>query len=126
MLVVEGLVTTDSISYWVKLSYSGNFLNASTRIDSNQNIINDARVIIKNNVGDSVLCDLISPGTYQTNDSNFVGTPGHAYSLEIYLSNGKTYISTTEKINPVAPIDSITVVYDSTLITDMRPMQFIV
>ena len=126
LLVVEGLITTDSISYGVKLSYTGNFLNASTRIDSNQNFINDARVVIKDDQGDSVLCGLISPGTYQTNDSSFVGIAGRSYTLEIYLSNGKTYISTPEKINPVAPMDSITVAYDSTVITDIRPMQFIV
>jgi hypothetical protein len=126
ILVVEGLVTTDSISYAVKLSYTGNFLNASTRIDSNQNFINDARVVIKDDIGDSAICNLISPGTYQTNDSGFIGIVGRTYTLEIYLSNGKTYTSTPEKMNPVAPIDSVTVVYDSTFITDIRPMQFII
>ncbi|HEX4371889.1 MAG TPA: DUF4249 domain-containing protein [Puia sp.] len=126
ILVVEGLITTDSISYAVKLSYTGNFLNASSRIDSNQNFINDAKVVIKDDAGDSTLCNLISPGTYQTNDPNFVGIVGHTYSLEIYLSNGKNYVSTPEKINPVPPIDSISVVYDSTFITDIRPTQLIV
>ena len=126
MLVVEGLVTTDSIPYAVKLSYTGNFLNASTRIDSNQNFINDARVVIKDDEGDSTLCVLISPGTYQSIDSSFVGIVGRTYTLEIYLSNGKTYVSTPEKLNPVPPIDSISVVYDSTFITDIRPTQLII
>ena len=126
ILVVEGLVTTDTIPYAVKLSYTGSFLNASTRIDSNQNFINDAKVVIKDDAGDSSLCNLISPGTYQSIDSNFVGITGRTYTLEIYLSNGKTYVSSPEKINPVPPIDSISVVYDSTFITDVRPTQLII
>src|SRR5271154_6134825 len=64
ILVVEGMITTDSSPYIIKLSYTGNFTNASTRIDSNQNFINDAKVFIKDDEGDSVSCDLISPGTY--------------------------------------------------------------
>jgi hypothetical protein len=126
ILVVEGLITTDSIPYAVKLSYTGEFLNASSHIDSNQNYINDARVVIKDDAGDSTLCSLISPGTYQSIDSGFVGIVGRTYTLEIYLSNGKMYVSTPEKINPVPPIDSITVVYDSTYITDIRPTQLII
>jgi hypothetical protein len=126
ILVVEGMITTDSTPYIVKLSYSGQFTNASTRIDSNQNFINDARVVIKDDNGDSTLCDFTSNGTYQTTDTNFVGIVGRTYTLEIYLSNGKTYLSKPEKINPVPPIDSVTVVYDSTYITDVRPTQFII
>jgi Domain of unknown function (DUF4249) len=126
VLVVEGMITTDSAPYVVKLSYTGNYTNASVSIDSNQSFINDASVIIKDGDGDSAACYLISPGTYQTTDSNFVGIVGHSYTLEVYLSNGKTYISSAEKINQVPPIDSITVVYDSTYITDVRPSQLII
>ncbi|HLX92036.1 MAG TPA: DUF4249 domain-containing protein [Puia sp.] len=126
ILVVEGLVTTDSIPYAVKLSYTGNFTNADARIDTNQNFINDARVVIKDDAGDSSICNLISSGTYQSIDSGFVGIVGHTYTLEIYLSNGKTYVSTPEKINSVPPIDSLSVVYDSTFITDIRPTQLII
>src|ERR1700689_5183961 len=93
ILVVEGMVTTDTIPYAVKLSYTGNLLNASARIDSNQNFINDAIVFIKDDAGDSALCSLISPGTYQTTDANFIGIAGRTYTLEIHLSNGKIYIS---------------------------------
>ena len=125
-LVVEALLTTDSVSYIVKLSYTGNLTNASVNVDPNQNFINDARVIIKDTGGDSTLCSLISPGTYQSKDSNFVGTVGHSYILEIYLSNGKTYISSQETMNPVPPIDSLSVVYDGSYITGVRPTQFIV
>jgi hypothetical protein len=126
ILVVEGLVTTDSIPYAIELSYTGKFLNASSYIDSNQNYINDAKVVIKDDAGDSALCTLISPGTYQTSDRNFVGILGRTYTLVIYLSNGKVYVSTPEKIDPVPLIDSISIVYDSTFITDIRPTQLII
>ena len=126
ILVVEGLITTDSTPYTVKLSYTGKLLNASERIDSNQNFINDARVVIKDDAGDSSSCNLISPGTYQSIDSNFVGIVSRTYTLEIYLSNGKVYVSTPEKINPVPAIDSISVVYDSTYDYDTRPTQLII
>ena len=126
ILVVEGLLTTDSTPYTVKLSYTGKFLNASARIDSNQNYINDARVVIKDDAGDSTLCNLISPGTYQSIDSGFVGIVSHTYTLEVYLSNGKVYVSTPEKITPVPAIDSISIVYDSTYNYDTRPTQLII
>lgn len=125
MLVVEGLVTTDSTPYTVKLSYSGKYISTVT-LDTNQIFINDAKVVIKDDAGDSTTCNLASPGTYQSSNNSFIGTVGRSYTLLIYLSNGKTYISSVEKINPVPAIDSISVVYDSTYITDIRPTQFIV
>lgn len=126
ILVVEGTLTTDSLPYIVKLSYTGKFTNASTSVDTNQNFINDAVVVIKDIQGDSSLCNLIAPGTYQSADSNFIGVVGNTYTLEIRLSNGKTYVSVPEKIYPVAPIDSISVRYDSSYITDVRPTEFII
>src|ERR1700722_17707750 len=125
ILVVEGMITTDSTPYIIKLSYTGTFTNANVNLDSNQNFITGATVVIKSDTGDSTLCDSIFPGTYQSNDPDFVGIVGRTYTLKIYLPNGKTYISTPEKINPVPQIDSVTVVYDSTHITDIRPTQLI-
>jgi hypothetical protein len=125
-LVVEGMITTDSTPYTVKLSYTGQITNASAYIDSNQNFISDAVVIIRDDQGDSTLCTLVSPGTYQSTDNNFIGVVGSTYTLEVHLSNGSTYLSTAEKIPSLPPIDSVTVVYDSTSVTDVRPTQLIV
>jgi hypothetical protein len=123
ILVVEGLITTGPPPYTVKLSYTGKFTNAN--YDSNQNFISDATVVIADDTGDSTLCSLVSPGIYESTDSNFVGIVDRIYTLRIHLSNGKTYISTAEKISPVAPIDIISATYDSSFITDIRPTQFI-
>jgi hypothetical protein len=125
-LVVEGLITTMAPPYTVKLSYSGRYTNASIAVDTAQNYISDARVVIADDAGDSTTCSFVSAGTYQSTDSNFVGMVGRTYTLQIYLSDGEVFISKGEKINPVPPIDSITAVYDPTYITDVRPTQFIV
>src|SRR5580700_303022 len=64
LLVVEGTLTTDSLPLSVKLSYTGKFTNASTSVDTNQNFINDAKVVVKDDRGDSSICSLVGPGTY--------------------------------------------------------------
>lgn len=124
ILVVEGMITTDSMPYSIKLSYTGKFTHAN--IDSDQEFVSDANVIIKDDIGDSTLCSLTSAGTYQSTDTSFVGIVGRSYTLIIHLSNGKTYVSKAEKINPVPVIDSITAIYDSTYVTDVRPTQLII
>jgi hypothetical protein len=122
-LVVEGWITTDAPPYTIKLSYSGQFSNAYL-VPENL-YISDARVVLRDDRGDSSICPWISGGTYQSADSNFVGTVGRTYTLSITLSSGKNYVSKPEKISPVPAIDSLTVFYDSSYIIDVRPSQFI-
>ena len=127
VLVVEGTISTDPPPYMVKLSYSGKFSNTyQASQDTHQLFITDAKVIIKDDLGDSALLQWVSDGTYQSVDSNFTGSVGRSYTLIIHLSNGKTYVSKPEIISPVPPIDSVTVVYDSTYIAGVRPTQLIV
>jgi hypothetical protein len=123
-LVAEGWITTDSPPYTVNLSYSGQFSNAF--LVPQDLYIKDARVVILDDLGDSTDCKWTENGSYQSADSNFVGQLGRTYTLKIYLSNGKTYISQPETITPVPTIDSISITYDSTLITDIRPNQLII
>lgn len=124
MLVVEGSITTDSVPYIVNLSYSGKFSN--TYQFSDQPFIKDALVTIKDDQGDSTECSWVAEGTYKSTDSRFIGTVGRSYTLIVKLADGKTYISRQEKLNFVPPIDSLTVVYDSTNVFEVRPTQFIV
>jgi hypothetical protein len=125
-LVVEGFISTDVPPYTINLSYSGQFGNTYQAGMDSEFFITDARVVIEDDHGDSTTCSWIANGTYQSTDSNFVGMVGRSYTLKIYLSNGKTYVSAAEKIVAVPPIDSVTAVYDSTYITDIRPTQLIV
>ncbi len=126
ILVVEGWITTDPPPYSVNLSYSGKFTSAYQRNLDSQQFIYDARVTIKDDLGDSTTCIQSVNGTYLSTDSNFIGTAGRTYTLKIYLSNGQIYQSKPEKITPVPPIDSIHVAYDSTFIAEVRPTQLIV
>jgi hypothetical protein len=126
ILVVEGMITTDTAPYTAKLSFTGKFTNASASVDSDENYINDAVVIIKDDAGDSTICPLVGYGTYQSSDLNFIGTVGRSYTLQIRLGTGKSYVSAPEKIMPVSPIDNLSVIYDSTYVTDVRPTQFII
>ena len=128
IIVVEGWITTDPPPYSINLSYSGKFTSTyQGGTDFNkQQFITDARVIIVDDFGDSTTCVRSVNGTYLSSDSNFIGVVGRTYTLKIYLSNGKTYQSKPEKIMPVPPIDSVSVIYDSSYITDIRPTQFVV
>ena len=125
ILVAEGVITTEPGPYTVKLSYTGRFTNASVRIDSNQNFINDAAMVVKKAMAIR-LHAYSARQAYQSADSNFIRNSGHTYTLEIFLPNGKTYVSKPEKMNPVPGIDSISVSYDSTYVTDVRPTQLII
>ena len=126
-LVVEGMITTDSTPYTINLSYSGSFTNLyEVSQNLSQYYITDAKVTIEDDLGDSTSCQWVGLGTYQSTDLNFVGTVGRTYTLKIYLSNGKAYLSKPETITAVPPIDSLTIFHDTTLITDVRPDQFII
>ncbi|HTS46104.1 MAG TPA: DUF4249 domain-containing protein [Puia sp.] len=123
-LVVEGSITTSPPPYTIKLSYSGAF-DATYQLTP-ENYISDAQVVIEDDLGDSTSCQWQYNGTYLSTDSNFIGKVGRAYTLKIRLSNGKTYVSNQEKITPVPSIDSVTITYDSSYISDVRPTQFII
>jgi hypothetical protein len=127
ILVVEGWITTDPPPYSINLSYSGIFTNTfQAGVDSDQQFITDAKVTILDDVGDSTSCVRSTNGTYLSYDTNFIGTVDRSYTLRVYLSNGKTYLSKPEKIVAVPPIDSVSIVYDSNYVAGVRPTQFIV
>jgi hypothetical protein len=127
VLVVEGSVTTDPPPYSINLSYSGMFTNTyQAGMDSNHYFVTDAKVTISDDLGDSTSCILSVNGTYQSVDSGFVGSVGRTYTLKVYLSNGKTFFSKPEKLAAVPPIDSLSILYDSSYITGVRPTQFII
>ena len=110
-LVVDGGITNEAPPYSVRLSYSGNQLNAN---DINQNLaVSGARVILQDDTGDSVV---LSPsyyekGVYRTSNLNFKGQVGRSYSIKIDLKEGKTYISKPERLSFCPLIDSLYSVY---------------
>jgi hypothetical protein len=107
--VVEGAITTDTLKHQVKLSKSIDYYSQTDvpTVSHADVKINDGITTISLNENDSVL------GLYET-PSDYYGVPGRTYSLEINLAepiNGQTHFTSSSKLNPVAPIDSIKVVY---------------
>ncbi len=109
ILVVEGGVTTDSVPYTVKLSYSGPFTITSI---PDEYIEKNASVTITDDLGNTTKLVHSDQGIYQTTDSDYIGKVGRSYSVIIELENGKKYVSIPEKISPPVPISNINVQYN--------------
>jgi hypothetical protein len=107
ILVVEGAITTDTIPYTVKLSYTGPFIRTAQIPDDH--IEKDAQVTITDDQGYATTLAYKGEGVYETTDLNYIGKVGRSYSIIIELKDGKKYISSPEKINPAVPFSNINV-----------------
>ena len=107
--VVDGVITSDSMAHYVKLSKSIDYYS-ETAVPG----VSDATVTIDDGFETILLEESDSvPGLYLTPDDYF-GVPGRTYELNIELQeaiNGETSYSASSLLNPVAPVDSIDVVY---------------
>jgi hypothetical protein len=107
--VVDGVITSDTMAHCVKLSKSIDYYS-ETAVPG----VSDATVTIDDGFETILLEESDSvPGLYLTPDDYF-GVPGRTYELNIELQeaiNGETSYSASSLLNPVAPIDSIDVVY---------------
>jgi Domain of unknown function (DUF4249) len=110
-LVVDGGITDEKPPYTVRLSYSGNQINAT---DINLNLtVSGAKVYFKDDLGDSTVLypSVYERGVYRTEDPTFRGKVGRSYSIKIILEDGKEYVSKPEKMQYCPPIDSLTSEY---------------
>jgi hypothetical protein len=107
ILVVEGAITTDTMPYTVKLSYTGPFIRTAQIPDDH--LEKDARVIITDDQGNATILVHKDGGIYETTDSNYIGKVGRSYSIIVELKDGKKYISSPEKINAAVPLTNINV-----------------
>lgn len=105
ILVIEGAITTDSVPYTVKLSYSGSYKFALDIPD--QYIEKEAKVSITNEQGQSTNLEHKGAGVYETTDPNYIGKVGNDYQLIIELNDGRKYISKPEKIKETPSISDI-------------------
>lgn len=107
--VVEGAITTDTMRHHVKLSKSIDYYS-QTDIPT----VSDAVVTIDDGITTVILEENDTlPGDYVT-PVDYYGVPGRIYHLNIVLQeaiNGQTNYSASCLLNPVAPVDSINVVY---------------
>ena len=111
-LVVDGGITSEKPPYTVRLSYSGNQINA-TDINLNLAIVGATVFIKDHSTNDSteLTPSYYERGIYRSDDPNFMGKVGRSYSIRIKLKDGKTYISNPEKMPYCPPIDSVYSVY---------------
>jgi hypothetical protein len=106
-LVVEGSITTDTMSHKILLSSSsGYFYNQPPQP------VSGATVTVSD--GENIL-DLteVSPGVYQTAPAVH-GIEGKTYTLNIKLNKqigGFSDYTASSKLNPVAKLDSISLIY---------------
>ncbi|NJK86282.1 MAG: DUF4249 domain-containing protein [Bacteroidales bacterium] len=98
-LVVEGMITTDTMIHNVILSRSGDFFNKGPK-----EMETGAEVTIYDGSNLVVLNETES-GVYSTPD-DFFGVTGKTYDLNIRLTDGTEY-SASETIAPLPVIDSI-------------------
>lgn len=112
ILVVEGNITTDTVPYTVKLTYSGP-LTLATEIPENY-LEENAVVNISDDQGNTTsLAYTGSQGIYQTTDPAYIGQAGRSYHVTIVLPGGKKFISKPEKIPPPVSISNVSVEFKS-------------
>ena len=104
-LVVEGQVTDQPGSHWVKLSTSGRFGSVLTP-NTQPAPLSLALVTLADDEGSLVPMTEASPGYYVA-DFNFRGVVGRSYHVTIQRADGRRYRSLPEKLLPQLPFDTL-------------------
>jgi len=98
--VVEGLVTNEDTTHFVKLSRSIGFYD-----DSEPPIVSDATVLVKDNEGNTYSYVYSPSDSAYLSTESFQGKTGNIYNLEINV-DGNT-ITATDTLRPVSPIERL-------------------
>lgn len=103
-LVVEGTITTEQKTHWIKLSRTSDyFINQPTNSELG------AQVSISTDDTTFYYIDPDNDGVYET-DKELSAKVEKTYTLHIQLSNGEQY-SAESYLKPIHPMDSITYDY---------------
>jgi hypothetical protein len=101
LLVVEGIITNDTLSNEIRLSrtvQSGNSVPVR---------ITDAEVSISDDLGTVITFTNNNDGLYKADPAGFKGEEGRTYTLHILTGTGEEYVSTPCTMLPVPEIDSV-------------------
>jgi hypothetical protein len=101
MLVVEGLITSESGPYRIRLSYSADYYSTSV-----SEPVENARVIVFDDSNTEYEYTEIRPGIY-ISPVELQGVVGNTYTLEVSAENGLTYRSNPQTILPPYSINSL-------------------
>jgi hypothetical protein len=107
-LVVEGAITTDTTTHFIKLSTTTSYY-----FNQEPPAVENAIVTITDSEGNQVQLTEELPGVYTTG-SDFYAVQGRTYTLDIFLEeeiNGYKEYQATSSVPQVYPIDSIGLAY---------------
>lgn len=109
-LVVEGHITTDTGTHWVRLTHSKDYYSSqpSSQISYAEVNLTDGNQTIE------LLENPNNPGYYET-PTNFYGEANKTYNIDVKLPEeigGKKFYNSSCDLRPVGEIDSIQVVYN--------------
>lgn len=102
LLVIEGFISTKAGPHTFRLSKSakyGSIFEGFSKKEEN------ASIFIKDDIGNQVFLEELSPGLYQT-PAGYKAEVGRTYTLIINSKSGQ-YISTAEKVEPAPPIKKL-------------------
>ncbi|MGY6741966.1 MAG: DUF4249 domain-containing protein [Cecembia sp.] len=105
LLTVEGFINTMPGPHVIKLTRTDTY---GSVFEGLIRPVRQAQVIVRDSEGLVTFLEEIEPGEYQT-PAGFVARVGLSYTLQIRLLNGREYTSFPERVNPVAPIDSVSI-----------------
>jgi hypothetical protein len=100
-IIVEGSITTDTMSHMIMLSWSSDFFS-----NDPQQMVNNADLRITDGEKIFKLNETI-PGVYFTEPSVY-GETDKTYTLQIKLEDGRAYTA-SDRLNPLPEVDSVTV-----------------
>jgi hypothetical protein len=106
VIVVEGMVTTDSGPYIVKLSKAVKFSNEVSKNKNSDPIIGAIVSIADNGKNKEILKETLK-GTYITDYMGLLGTIGHSYQLFVKTKEGDEYESDVCLMHGPGKADSI-------------------
>jgi hypothetical protein len=98
-LVVEGSITTDTMSHMVMLSWSADFFSSDPR-----QMVGNADIRITDGAKSFNLTEA-TPGVYLT-EPDVYGEAGKSYTIEIKLEDGREYTA-TDNLYPLPVVDLV-------------------
>jgi len=116
LLVVEGFFSSENTTHSISITRTARFGSIFSEGGIIEPVTN-ASVIIRDDVGKSVLLVESAEGVYETT-GGFVAEVGRSYSLLIELENGSRYTSLPELVRPAVPIDSISYSFEQLPISE--------
>lgn len=102
ILVVDGMITNEVASYYIRLSYA---LPFDSKITFKP--LFSAMVSVNDDLGNHFPFNEVNNGNYKSDSLQFTGQPGRIYTLHIETSDGEIYASSPQRLYPESCPDSI-------------------